>query len=320
MVGIYKITNKINGKCYIGQSINIEKRWKAHKNKAFCPSSNDYEKLLYRAMRKYGLENFSFEVLECCTIGELDSKEKYYIQFYQSYKDKGYNQDEGGSDTRHGKLTWETVNKIKEKLRTSAMSTTEIAKEFNVAPRTLRALNAGETWVVDGEKYPIRNYKREIRHNFCVLCGKEICLESTLCSKCIHVKQQRIERPDPVELAKIVVEQGFEAAGRQFSVSGKTISKWFKSWNLPCDKKGIESWYYNKTNQSPPTKIVIERKPLSEIMKAIKQVDIETGETLNTFESACAAVRFLNRGQHTHIIEVCKGKRKTAYGYRWEFA
>lgn len=319
MIGIYKITNKVNNKCYIGQSIHIERRWRDHKNKAFSSNDKNYENPLYRAIRKYGLDNFSFEVLESCSINELDDKEKYYIQLYESYTKKGYNQDEGGSGAKHGKLTWDKVYKIKEKLKTTTISTTELAKEFHIAPRTLRALNGGETWVVEGEQYPVRKVKKEVRHNYCIMCGKEIALESTLCPECVHIKQQRTTRPEPLVLAKIVIEQGFEEAGRQFSVSGKTISKWFKSWGLPDKKKEIEDWYYKETNQEPPQKQIIERKPMSEIMKPVKQIDIMTGKTLNTFESASAAVRFLNRGQHTHITEVCKGRRKTAYGYVWEF-
>ena len=66
MIGIYKITNKINGKCYIGQSINIKQRWKGHRKDAFWLNGPDYQYPLYKAIRKYGIENFSFEVIEEC--------------------------------------------------------------------------------------------------------------------------------------------------------------------------------------------------------------------------------------------------------------
>lgn len=58
--GIYKIQNLINGKIYIGQSKNIEKRWLRHKTTAFNKNDHSYNLPLYRAIRKYGLENFSF--------------------------------------------------------------------------------------------------------------------------------------------------------------------------------------------------------------------------------------------------------------------
>lgn len=87
--GIYKITNQINGCCYIGQAVDMAKRWKEH---AKCglgidtPASNK----LYKAMQEDGLNNFSFELLEKCSKDELDEKEKYYINLYKS-KEYGYN-------------------------------------------------------------------------------------------------------------------------------------------------------------------------------------------------------------------------------------
>ena len=71
MIGIYSITNKINGKRYIGQSINIDNRWKEHIRNIDNPNKNN---IIYKALRKYGLENIIFEVLEECTESELDDK------------------------------------------------------------------------------------------------------------------------------------------------------------------------------------------------------------------------------------------------------
>ena len=87
--GIYKITNQKTNICYIGQAVDIAARWKSH---AKCglgidtPANNP----LYKAMIADGIWNFSFEVLEECSKEELNEKEKYYIQLYQS-KDFGYN-------------------------------------------------------------------------------------------------------------------------------------------------------------------------------------------------------------------------------------
>ena len=64
MQGIYKITNLINGNSYIGQSKNIEFRLKAHFRKAFIRDSGEYIKALYKAIRKYGVDSFSTEILE----------------------------------------------------------------------------------------------------------------------------------------------------------------------------------------------------------------------------------------------------------------
>lgn len=95
---IYKITNKINNKCYIGQTIkSAEERWWEHQQHAFGKHSNDVNKTLYRAIRKYGLGNFTFEVLQdgINDFEELDKAEIYWIDYYNSFV-KGYNETFGG--------------------------------------------------------------------------------------------------------------------------------------------------------------------------------------------------------------------------------
>lgn len=93
MFSVYKITNKINNKCYIGSSIRPEKRWKQHKNCAFNPNSNNYNYPLYQAFRKYGLDNFLFEILndDFSSIEEMENYEQQAIIKYKGYEN-GYNQ------------------------------------------------------------------------------------------------------------------------------------------------------------------------------------------------------------------------------------
>jgi len=88
MIGVYKITNKINGKMYIGGSTNVESRRIDH----FKPYRiNKLKHLpLYEAMIKFGRENFEFEILEEVTKEELGNKEEYYINKYNAVDD-GYN-------------------------------------------------------------------------------------------------------------------------------------------------------------------------------------------------------------------------------------
>lgn len=96
MKGIYRIVNKTNNKSYIGKSQNIEERWQYHISQ-YC-NQKEYDKLLYRAFRKYGVSNFSFEILE--ELNEnydkiSNEREKYWIQYYNSYH-YGYNATLGG--------------------------------------------------------------------------------------------------------------------------------------------------------------------------------------------------------------------------------
>lgn len=82
MTGIYKITNKINNNCYIGQSVDIERRWKQHiKNSSKTSRNSQYP--LYRAFRKYGLNNFTFEILCLCDKSELTRQEEYWFLYYK---------------------------------------------------------------------------------------------------------------------------------------------------------------------------------------------------------------------------------------------
>ena len=112
-IGIYKITNLINNKVYIGQSKNIKKRWNSHRSRAFNSNAPDYENVLYRSIRKYGLENFTFEVIENCSMKELNERENFWINYYRSNNsDFGYNISLNGSEDKALKLDLDKVKKI----------------------------------------------------------------------------------------------------------------------------------------------------------------------------------------------------------------
>lgn len=95
MFSVYKITNLINNKCYIGSSVNVEKRWQQHKNCSQNPNSTQYNYPLYNAFRKYGIHNFSFEILkqDFSSIEEMEEYEFSMIEQYDATnQDCGYNQ------------------------------------------------------------------------------------------------------------------------------------------------------------------------------------------------------------------------------------
>lgn len=91
---IYKITNNINNKIYIGQTVrDLDTRIKEHRRHKDC--------IMYNAFNKYGYDNFTIEIIDTAeTIDELNEKEIYWISYYDSTnKDKGYNLCEGGNNT-----------------------------------------------------------------------------------------------------------------------------------------------------------------------------------------------------------------------------
>ena len=117
---IYKITNKVNNKIYIGfTSKSIEKRFKQHCYLAEYKHGNTYS-IIHKAINKYGVENFSIETIYSGeNKEEVLSKEDYYINLYNSYIPNGYNIAKGGNNppSWEGKRhTEETKEKIKMKL------------------------------------------------------------------------------------------------------------------------------------------------------------------------------------------------------------
>jgi group I intron endonuclease len=104
MIGIYKITNP-NNLIYIGQSINIEKRFMQYKSP--CKT----QKLIYQSFKKYGYDNHIFEVLEQCNISELNCKERYWQDFY-NVLEHGLNCTLTKTNDKSGYLSNETKIKI----------------------------------------------------------------------------------------------------------------------------------------------------------------------------------------------------------------
>lgn len=129
--GIYMIQNNINNKCYIGQSINLHTRLLHHINNSI---NNRYNAPIYRAIKKYGIENFSVYILKTFdnpvtneTKKQLDIYEKKFINEYNSYGCTGYNQTKGGDGGIDGyKFTKEqklTISKNSFKIQNDGRNT-----------------------------------------------------------------------------------------------------------------------------------------------------------------------------------------------------
>lgn len=100
MIGIYKITNLINGHYYIGQSRDIKGRFRCHRFSGRQLNDKDHNTPIHLAIHKYGEENFSYEILEECSIDELNEKEVYWIEKLQATKNGNYNILVGGQDRK----------------------------------------------------------------------------------------------------------------------------------------------------------------------------------------------------------------------------
>lgn len=252
---IYKITNNINGKVYIGQTTRtIKIRFNEHKDSA----EKGYHYSLYCAMRKYGIENFSVEEIEQCSTEELDDREQYWISFYDSYHN-GYNMTLGGSAVRKKPpLTEEqkqqildlyvnindSIKDISEKIDNSMSSVSQFLHENNI----------------DVRKKPMYDYS---------------------------------------ELAKAYLEiQNVNEVGRKYHCTSSIVQR-------ACRQNNINIL---------PAEAVTSKINNREVYKINKA----SGEILQKFISLKEAADSVGGGDRSmNISAVCRGKQKTAYGYRW---
>lgn len=146
--GVYKITNKINFKSYIGISNDIYERWQQHIHNAFNSNNQkDYHKLLSAAIRKYGVDNFTFEILKVENdIDQRKELEKYYIKEYDSFND-GYNMTTGGDGNTRNKLNEVDVINIRKRYnnRERKMIVYEDYKD-RIGKTGFSKIWKGETW------------------------------------------------------------------------------------------------------------------------------------------------------------------------------
>lgn len=162
MIGIYKYTNKDNGKIYVGRSVDIMRRKWEHLHN---PSPYSY---FDQTIIKIGEDKFDFEVIEECGESELREREKYWIKYYDccvlDNRNGGYNLTHGGEEYRSeenpwARLTMVQVNEIIDKLINTTISIQALAKEYGVHYNTISDINRCKTWAWAHE------YSGNIREN-----------------------------------------------------------------------------------------------------------------------------------------------------------
>lgn len=126
---IYVIRNTINNKVYIGQTrTSVSQRWSEH-----LRHTKYGDQVINRAMRKYGVDKFYIETLEICEVSELDKREIYYIDLYDSVdKSKGYNVSIGGNTPRFKRKVL-SINELVNLYMNEKFTLEDIAKKYNVS-------------------------------------------------------------------------------------------------------------------------------------------------------------------------------------------
>lgn len=264
--GIYKIENKINHKVYIGQSINIERRWTQHRYRSQSGDGEAFDCALYKDM--YGhLSDFDFSILEECPRDMLDIQEIDWIRKYDSTAPwNGYNRSPGGGQSIghpgvYNKLTKEKVMEIVDRLRNTTESQTAIAKDYGVTQQVVSCINSGLYYIEDVKTFPIRSPFYRIEANGmkvacgkssggprvvvpCEKCGKLHAHGGRLCMDCykeeLHKKMR--ESVTREELKLLIREIPFEQIGCKFGVTGSAIKKWCDYYKLPRRKRDINNY------------------------------------------------------------------------------
>ena len=294
---IYKITNNINDKVYIGKTYNtLKQRFNEHISESKREKSKN--RPLYRAINKYGIENFSIELIGEYEQGLLEEMEIEFIAEYDSYKN-GYNATLGGDGKRYFEYSDKAI--IKKYLELKRIYKT--AEYFNCDEKTIRRIlksNNIEIFFASKrnkftDKEAIEKYKELGYINKTAEYFK--CSDGSI-SKILHKNNIKIldtVRYDEESIIKKYQEiKNIKEIAECFDCCTATIRK-------ILNKNGIKLG-----------------KPC--VIRTIAKLDKDTLEILNIYPSASNAGESLgSRTKGTHILKVCKGERVTAYGYKWKF-
>lgn len=236
---IYCITNLINNKKYIGQTARLPKeRWQEHLESA---RDLNNKRPLYKAMRKYGIENFVFAIVEECPNEELNSREQYWINIEQTwiaeYPDKGYNLTCGGNNGT--KYSYDYIRTLYKQ----GMTQSEIREELHCDPLVVRQAILTDTIITD-------EYKHEHRSNAAKNSQKRI--------------MKQVQAIDPITNEVYKKFDSISEASRFFNIDHACISTAIRK-GKPHKCKNYY-WEYCNKNDVPKT------------TTSIISIDINTGE------------------------------------------
>jgi len=160
MIGIYKITNTENGKVFIGKSNNIMASWKRQTKMA--QSEDEMQCQLYQELQEYGIQNFTFSILELCTTNELHTRWQYWVKKYDAYN-TGYNCfDEVDSIKTKREARIDIVKKAIRLLEDTALTYKDIGVITGLAPTVVYNINRCVNWKnLHSYKHNIRQEKQQ---------------------------------------------------------------------------------------------------------------------------------------------------------------
>lgn len=195
MAWIYKITNLINNKQYIGYTkYTPQHRFQEHWDQRYQDHC-----ILHKAMIKYGINNFKVEGVEEIVETDFIEKETYYINYFNTMRPNGYNICQGGNkppehfgeNNNKSKINQQQFEELIKDLQEYNLDFGQLAKKYNLSQSQIERINKGEFWHLDDIDYPIRKMKYD---HYIILCIIEDLKANILSQAEIEEKYHIISR------------------------------------------------------------------------------------------------------------------------------
>ena len=284
--GIYKITNILNNKVYVGQSTDIYTRWTTHRNE--LNNNRHHNIYLQKSWNKYGEENFQFDILESCAEDSLDEKECYYIELLNSIDKKyGYNLVSGGSSNK--KFSEDVLKRMSE-AQTGRKHSDETKKKIGDANRG---------------RIKSREEIEKIRNSH----KRENLSDETLNKMSISKKGKKFS----VETRKKLSESHKNRVVTD--ETRKKLSESHMGHKVSPETREKLRKYHTGRKLSEESK---EKVRKTRIKKPVVQLNKSDNSFIKEYESITYAEKITNT-PGTLISACCKGKRKSIHGYIWYY-
>lgn len=347
MAFIYKITNLINKKIYIGKTVySIEKRWKEHIYNA--NNGNKSHMPIADAIILYGVNNFSIEPLEECSTFQASEREIYWINKLDSYNN-GYNATLGGDGTLH--YNYQLI--VQKFLQCGTIK--ETAAFFNCSHDTVA--RACKEYNIDTQhKYDYQSILEKYKetHNLTHTALFFSCSPWVVANACKFYNYPIVNnQKDYAKIVDLYLQYyNCTKVGKILNCSRTTVSKACCYFGIPVQKQGRQYDYqeiaelYLKLQSTRKTanKIGCTRSVVQEacrffeidtyqqgfktnrqqLQKAIEQRDKNTNALIKTFDSMTDAAASIDNNRiesiRKNISGCCRGIIPSAYGYKWNYA